>query len=135
MGTLVVILLCVMAPIGYLEALTAQHRTYGSDSLPLSFPAWCLYHPNVLWTGDVLDEYNTDGAVSSKIITGIRGYNWIYAGFTMEVIIFVFSTRVAFLYSESISHTIFQLPKSEPWKWIEQALEKLKHASDMPVQG
>lgn len=111
MGVLVVMLICVMAPVGYLQ------EAFSDTPIPSEFPAWCLYHPSIKW-------YGNNGV--GEIIKGIAGYNVIYSAFTIFIILYGYFSRVFLLFPRTMSgllfHTILRIPPGQPWIFIESKL-------------
>jgi hypothetical protein len=129
MGCLVVLLACVMAPLGY---ISSAYGFYGLGNLgyeddqiqgpiPAEFPAWCLYHPSIEWDGE-------DGL--PILNTGSLGYNKTYIAFTLGVIIYGYTSRVLLLFPGLVSESFLRIPPGQPWVSFELVLEKLKTRSD-----
>jgi membrane-associated HD superfamily phosphohydrolase len=76
MAFLMIMLICVMGPVGYLTS---------SGNIPESFPAWCLYQPTIAWqAGPNL----------------VKEYNWLYMMLAIGFLLFSYFTRVAALFSD-----------------------------------
>jgi hypothetical protein len=115
MGILVVLLVCVMAPVGYLTAEIPEF-TANYTGIPLGFPAWGLYHPSLEW----LDE--TD----NPILHTVAGYNIIYSVLTMGVIIYGYFSRVLLLFPAFLTRSLLRIPAGQPWALIEVGLVQLQ---------
>jgi hypothetical protein len=108
MGTLMVLLLCAMGPIGYLT-----NDPFSQP--PQAFPAWCLYQPSLTWNDQSGLEL-------------LKSYNWLYILLANSLIIFSFATRVVLLFSTktSITHMIFRSRSDEPWNYLEERMNRRK---------
>lgn len=110
MGVLMVMLICVMVPVGYPMAELGYN-------LPAQFPAWCLYHPSVEWsTADML-AFGASGPYS-------KSYNWAYIALAAGILVFSYCTRVIIFFSDNVVHTLLRIPPGQPWNFIERMLEK-----------
>ncbi|CZR66579.1 uncharacterized protein PAC_16480 [Phialocephala subalpina] len=119
MGCLVVLLACVIAPLGY---LSSAYGTYGfqasEDSpvqgpIPMEFPAWCLYNPSVTWA----DENG-----QPMVHVGTYGYNLSYIIITIGIIFYGYTSRVALLFPGFVSRSVLRIPSGQPWIWFETKL-------------
>jgi hypothetical protein len=129
MGCLVVLLACVMAPLGYISSAYGFYGLgnpgYRNDTIqgpiPAEYPAGCLYHPSTEWDGE-------DGL---RILnTGNLGYNKAYIVFTLGLIIYGYISRVLLLLPGLASEYLLRIPPGQPWVSFELGLEKLKTRSD-----
>lgn len=93
MRLLIIMLVCVLGPVGYLES---------SDAPPPNFPAWCLYQPRLPWYRVSSNISSTaEGWVSTPISIPIRKtYNSAYVVSIVGILIFSFLSRVFALSSE-----------------------------------
>jgi hypothetical protein len=80
MRILVVMLICVMAPIGYLTSPFPP---------PIAFPAWCLYQPGIEWVDLESGPLN-------------KQYNWLYIVIALNILIFNYFIQVVLFFSENI---------------------------------
>lgn len=78
MGILIVMLICAMAPIGYVFSKV--------NRIPIDFPAWCLYHHELEWK---------HGRAQLQ-----KNYNWVYQTFAFSFLLFSFLTRSRMLLSK-----------------------------------
>ncbi|KAE9366513.1 hypothetical protein N431DRAFT_429379 [Stipitochalara longipes BDJ] len=125
MGCLVVLLVCVMAPIGYLTSaygyygmLTRNGDDFqGHGPIPAEFPAWCLYHQSIEWE----DE---DGGLMFH--TGTYGYNILYMVISLGIIIYGYISRLLLLFPSIASGSVLRTPPGQPWIWIESQLAELQ---------
>lgn len=112
MGVLMLMLICVTAPIGYLMATGGYY--FESTDLPAEFPAWCLYNPSAVW--------NTGHDVNDPT-TARMDYNWVYIALAIGILVFTYCTRVIMLFSDNIGYTLLRIPPGQPWIFIEKGLE------------
>jgi hypothetical protein len=97
-------------PVGYMMG--------GANSvIPLNFPAWCLYRPNLEW--------GSNGAIMYRDKTSFNG---IYVAINIIVLVYTFISRLLLLLSGqfSVSHTLLRIPQGQPWRSFESAMTKLK---------
>jgi hypothetical protein len=111
MGCLAVLLIFVMAPIGYLTS------SAGLIDIPLDFPAWCLYHPSVAW------ESEEGGLIHH---TGPAGYNFIYSILALGVIVYSYTSRVLLLFPGLVSRSMLRIPTGQPWTSMESKMAALQ---------
>ncbi|KAF8856538.1 hypothetical protein BDZ45DRAFT_804084 [Acephala macrosclerotiorum] len=85
MGCLVVMLACVIAPLGYLSSAygTWGFRAFENSTVqglfPMEFPSWCLYNPSAVWA----DENG-----QPMVHVGAYGYNMSYIIITIGNILY-----------------------------------------------
>jgi len=111
MGCLAVLLIFVMAPIGYVTS------SAGLIDIPWEFPAWCLYHPSVAW-GD-----EEGGSIDH---TGLAGYNFIYSILTLGIIVYAYTSRVLLLFPGLVSRYMLRIPTGQPWTLMESKMAALQ---------
>lgn len=121
MGVLVILLVCVVAPVGYLISPSKFE-----DAIGLDFPAWCLYHPSLDW------KYVKNGV---DIIGGKSGYNGIYGVFTLLIILYGDLSRVWLLFPDMQLSNILNISPGQPWLYIETKLERLQHIQASTKHG
>jgi len=125
MGCLAVLLIFVMAPMGYLTSTAGQGGFIPDDvangtyigPIPLEFPAWCLYHPSVAWKsekGGLIDH------------TGSAGYNLAYSLITLGVVVYSYTSRVLLLFPGLVSRSMLRIPTGQPWALMESKMEALQ---------
>ncbi|KAE8441095.1 hypothetical protein EG329_005890 [Mollisiaceae sp. DMI_Dod_QoI] len=124
MGCLVVMLVCVMAPVGY---LTSAYGYWGSDdpvfgSIPLEFPAWCLFHGSSEWKDEI---------GKPMIHTAPYGYNTTYIVLSVGLIVYGYTFRVILLFSGSMARFLLRIPPGQPWILLESAWSKLTGCDDL----
>lgn len=133
MGCLVVMLSCIMAPMGYANSAygywgftnTTTSQTLGP--IPMEFPAWCLYHPSLKWE----DENGLP-----MMHKGTFGYNTSYGVLTLGIILYGYTSRVLLLFPASISRLRLRISFGQPWLALESGLAKLqtlKNAKSNPI--
>ena len=117
MTILMLMLVCVMGPIGYMVTLHAP---------PPNFPAWCLYQPNLRWT--FLSEHSDEDTIT----VSEKDYNALYVALVLSILIYCFSTRVLLLFYQRIGIFSFvrRMSRGRAWKSIESMTLKLKDKRD-----
>jgi hypothetical protein len=105
MGVLIVALMIVMAPLGFI---------FGANDVPNALPAWCLYHQELI----PITKGNT------------RDYNGVYITFTFATLLYGYTIRVFSLYQEEVRESLpSELAKRLrfwPRKFMEKHLMKWK---------
>jgi len=110
MTVLMLMLVCVMATVGYLVTESPP---------PPHFPAWCLYHSSQNWK--FLDTLEGD-------ISGTKFYNTFYIAPVIGVLIYTFVTRMVLLSfnSTDISRFVLRISQGQPRKSMESVILRLK---------
>jgi hypothetical protein len=132
MGFLVVLLSCIMTPMGYINSAYGSWgfiNTTGDTQgpFPVEFPAWCLYHPSLEWE----DENGLP-----MIHKGASGYNAIYGLLTLGIILYGYTSRVLLLFPGFLSQSTLRIPSGQPWLALESMLanlQTLKRIKGTPV--
>ncbi|KAF7917177.1 uncharacterized protein EAE98_010282 [Botrytis deweyae] len=98
MGVLAVILMCMVYTAGWVSGKVVKVSSEDSkNSPPMSFPAWCLFRPEIpwMWQNHLLDIQ----------------YNWTYVVLAFLILVFSYSTRALLLYFESIGQVMTLVAK------------------------
>ncbi|TGO23057.1 hypothetical protein BPAE_0145g00060 [Botrytis paeoniae] len=98
MGVLAVILICMVYTAGWVSGTVMKVSSEDSkNSPPMSFPAWCLFRPEIpwMWQNHLLDIQ----------------YNWTYFVLAFLILVFSYSTRALLLYFESIGQVMTLVAK------------------------
>lgn len=93
MGVLAVILMCMVYTAGWVSGTVIGASSNDSKySPPMSFPAWCLFRPDIpwMWQDHLLDIQ----------------YNGTYVVLAFLILVFSYSTRALLLYYESIGQVV-----------------------------
>lgn len=93
MGVLAVILMCMVYTAGWVSGTVIGASSNDSKySPPMSFPAWCLFRPDIpwIWQDHLLDIQ----------------YNGTYVVLAFLILVFSYSTRALLLYYESIGQVV-----------------------------
>jgi hypothetical protein len=117
MGCLAVLLIFVMAPIGYLTSSAGEFGETLIGPIPLEFPAWCLYHLWVAWKSE------RGGSIHH---TGPAGYNLTYSILTLGVIVYSYTSRVLLLFPGLVSRSMLRIPTGQPWTLMESKIAALQ---------
>jgi hypothetical protein len=125
MGILVVLLLCVMAPIGYLVSPSSAEASYGHYPIRPEFPAWCLYRPSIEWESSLFGPREFSVPEYGPIDHSTSGYNIAYTVLTFGIIIYGYLSRVILLFPGLASRSVLRIPEGQPWLAIESKLAKL----------
>ena len=117
MGILVIMLLCVLGPIGYLTTISQVAPGLFIGEPLVALPAWCLYHPSVQWKWP---DAETDVG---------KDYDWVYATFTLGLLVWAYLTRAALLIQgkTGFSHNILRIPQDQPWRLLQTRLARLQN--------
>jgi hypothetical protein len=89
MGCLAVLLIFVMAPMGYPTSSAGLGVLFGGGRpvigpIPLEFPAWCLYHPSLVWASE-------EGGLIDH--TGNAGYDFAYSFLTLGLLVYGYTSE------------------------------------------
>ncbi|TEY86703.1 hypothetical protein BOTCAL_0004g00060 [Botryotinia calthae] len=98
MGVLAVILMCMVYTAGWVSGTVMDASSNDSKhSPPMSFPAWCLFRPDIpwMWQDHLLDIQ----------------YNGTYVVLAFLILVFSYSTRALLLYYESIGQVVTLVAK------------------------
>lgn len=123
MGCLVVMLACVIAPLGYISSaygawgFKASKNSTIQGPIPMEFPAWCLYNPSTVWA---------DKNGEPMVHRGAYGYNMSYILITIGIIVYGYISRVLLLFPGFVSRSILHIPPGQPWGWFEAKLRKIR---------
>lgn len=134
MGCLVILLIVVMAPVGYINSVygywgsitvgnynSTFYEVTSELPIPLGFPAWCLYHRAAEWE----DE---DGVPIVKSTP--YGYNVTDVVLTLGLIIYGYITRVALLFPGLFLRSMLRIAPGQPWGWVESGLQRFQILHD-----
>jgi hypothetical protein len=106
MGILTINLMFVMGGTGYLLV--------GTNNIPNSFPALCLYQPQHTW----IDPFNP--GQSSR-----QSYNGPYIALSYTILLFGYLSRVFTLFrndNEPLFHRWLSVLRGQPWRFLETKL-------------
>jgi len=113
MAALILMYIPAVMPVGYMMG--------GANSIiPLNFPAWCLYRPNLEW--------GLSGAIMYRDKTS---FNRFYIAINVFVLVYSFVSKLLLLVSEqfSFSHTLLRIPRDQPWGLFEWTITRIKNIS------
>lgn len=120
MTILVLMLVCVLIPIGYTVALL---------EIPSHFPVWCLYHPNIEWKF-VYPWYPE----ASEIVTKKRS-NPFYVAAVLTFLLYCFVTRVLLLFYHGVGlcSLVRRIPCGRSWKLMKSLILRIEDKEDCTV--